>query len=1248
MSTTTEILFNSPALHSLKREQLVKLCKIHSIKANGKNVDLIQKLRQHAQTLPKDNPLSIAARSEEHGPIPMQLAPVVVADEPTDAMDTSEDEELLRDDPIAYHNARTRPSEQWEMVMESIEELEEGSSSSQGTLTSQRTLNALGGTGEFGTANSKSSSTVGSSIKALATSLGLKRNTSSKSSTASSKHSINDNPSSSNSNATFPPPLPSDEAMDVLTQTSTPYSSLPPATSLPQTDHFTLDTNNRLSLGGASDMSEDTGEPLPGHALRPGVPAPANARLSMGYGLTAPSTPARKSQPTTTIRLISNPLDSQANSSSNKDVFATPQLKPFNTTFDITFGSPLPTPNFSGFGFGKGVTRWPPPNPDDEDDDGDRRMKGIYPTLTFSDLPPTVEVKPRVTGDDAFGSKPTTTTPTEFDSLEPKVNDSIEEDEDVAMPGALFSNPPSNLAVPAPTSPVSASPSNTLAPPKSPQPFIFGSPHHKVTNEQFSATAASVIEEMNQRLREEGVAGIDLGIIEKLHRNAKPREIRPLPGSARKSAANGTNTGEIANKFAKMHEVEFSKMEGIDSVVKRRERMLAAAANSNNSSRAGTPQEDAEKVVLGKKRKSSAIEAKPRRSSVAPKKVGANGTRVVSGGKLRVKPKVAALPGAFDFGNDDDDDEADEADVQAAERGGKRVRMDPEAPPSVEPSLEEQKAEEARLEEKRLELEKEKEAIKKKLEANRARRRSSAIHGGRKSGVGRVSGVHGRTSMGRPRQSLVKPKPKPSRFGFLSTAKNIVQSVWGRGKPPASAAPAGTTGAGSSTVSKPASKAEPVAPVKEKMGPPSFMPTRKAAAAAPAKPTSTVASGSKPASAQSTASSSNKLLKPNSTTSTAGTTSLRSRSPLPSFSPTGTTTASTRTSRMSSIASSSNAATAKSRTSTANVSSIGAKLTSKMSPPGSTVGSMGTKNSVGTGRASVASRTSTAHASGSGTGSSSSRLSRMSTSSRLFAPTASSLAKMNRNSVAGSSTLKGVAENVAQEKQQPQAALESITNSPVVAGVVSPASTAMSPGTPARPMTFSPLRHGGGIFSKPLVLPFQSGIPTPVKKKSGEVASPPSGTAQGSSATNPTGTTKVRSLNGRKPRISRSKVIARLASQRAAGTSSSAAAGASGASGSGSRPGMGPRSSSSSSGVGKTRSSLGAKVSRPRASYGGGGNLVKGRVSSVGSTASGNSVLMSAKRKARQSEYARRRSSRVRGQLVGSSPVKAPESSVEV
>lgn len=139
MSTTTQILFNSPALHSLKRDQLVKLCKIHSIKANGKNVELIQRLRQHAQSMPKDSPLSIAARSEPSGPIPLQ-AP------------NHEEEEEEMDDPASHRNRMARPSEQWEMVMDSIEEVEEGSS--QGTLSSQRTINNPI-PGEFGTGSSR-------------------------------------------------------------------------------------------------------------------------------------------------------------------------------------------------------------------------------------------------------------------------------------------------------------------------------------------------------------------------------------------------------------------------------------------------------------------------------------------------------------------------------------------------------------------------------------------------------------------------------------------------------------------------------------------------------------------------------------------------------------------------------------------------------------------------------------------------------------------------------------------------------------------------------------------------------------------------------------------------------------------------------------------------------------------------------------------------------------------------------------
>jgi hypothetical protein len=126
MSTTTQILFNSPALHSLKRDQLVKLCKIHTLKASGKNVELIDRLKHHAQTLPRDSPQGVAARSEE------PAASVQKKDEPAevDQGDTGWDYQMPR--------------------MESIQEAMD-ESSSQGTLSSLRTLNN-GGTGEFGRA----------------------------------------------------------------------------------------------------------------------------------------------------------------------------------------------------------------------------------------------------------------------------------------------------------------------------------------------------------------------------------------------------------------------------------------------------------------------------------------------------------------------------------------------------------------------------------------------------------------------------------------------------------------------------------------------------------------------------------------------------------------------------------------------------------------------------------------------------------------------------------------------------------------------------------------------------------------------------------------------------------------------------------------------------------------------------------------------------------------------------------------
>ncbi|GAA5933770.1 uncharacterized protein JCM15063_001415 [Sporobolomyces koalae] len=54
MEPEVSILSNSAALHSLKRQQLVQLAKAFKLKASGKNVDLIARLRQHGTDLEND------------------------------------------------------------------------------------------------------------------------------------------------------------------------------------------------------------------------------------------------------------------------------------------------------------------------------------------------------------------------------------------------------------------------------------------------------------------------------------------------------------------------------------------------------------------------------------------------------------------------------------------------------------------------------------------------------------------------------------------------------------------------------------------------------------------------------------------------------------------------------------------------------------------------------------------------------------------------------------------------------------------------------------------------------------------------------------------------------------------------------------------------------------------------------------------------------------------------------------------
>jgi hypothetical protein len=203
MAETTQILFNSPALHSLKRDQLVKLCKIHSIKASGKNVELIQKLKDHALNLPPDDPLRVAVHTDDE-----------------------EESSTL--------NSK-RPSSQWEVVMEDILEVPEPSRT---TLSSLRSVTSTV-PDEFGTGGGSKcesiiavkitflipypASSMSSSLKAIANSFKIIRAPSVKISDSQTSY----------------PNIPDD-----LASHSVPYSSIPESlpSDMPQTDHFKFST----------------------------------------------------------------------------------------------------------------------------------------------------------------------------------------------------------------------------------------------------------------------------------------------------------------------------------------------------------------------------------------------------------------------------------------------------------------------------------------------------------------------------------------------------------------------------------------------------------------------------------------------------------------------------------------------------------------------------------------------------------------------------------------------------------------------------------------------------------------------------------------------------------------------------------------------------------------------------------------------------------------------------------------------
>lgn len=483
---------------------------------------------------------------------------------------------------------------------------------------------------------------MGSSIRALAVSLGLKR------APKSDEYSM-----LGSSRATGKP-------NDELAQYSTPYSAMRAATP-PLHDNFTFDpataAPKRVSYAANA-------EPLPGCPLRPGEPAPDNARLSMDVRLAGlqqqpininTAETKELSQPTTTIRLVSSKSSSssvadngKSEFESRRDTFQTPKLKPFATTFDLVMS---PSAARSG-AFWAPDTR---PGP----------FEKIYPTLTIDDLPPDVPSSPlKEAGHGTIGSS--------------------------------ASKDKGTLGISKATTTVS------------PEPFLFGSPLHSVSNTQFQAAATSVLEEMNKRLGTSGVEGVGMEIVTKLQRGAHTQaqlacDVKPLPALETGNGMKGNR--EITKKFDNMHKAEFDKMEGIDGLVKRKMEKKNPLSSSTTVRAAGTK---------GRSNVFGELDREPRKLTIGL----LNAASLDSSHRPTTKSMIP--PGGLY-----DEDQEDENEEDGEGRGEKRLRMDPDTNSEACKMDTDNKNDK---EIKRVEghdREREVKAIKRKLEISRAKRRSS-------------------------------------------------------------------------------------------------------------------------------------------------------------------------------------------------------------------------------------------------------------------------------------------------------------------------------------------------------------------------------------------------------------------------------------------------------------------------------------------------------------------------------------------
>lgn len=362
----------------------------------------------------------------------------------------------------------------------------------------------------------------------------------------------------------------------------------------------------------------------------------------------------------------------------------TPVLPQFQTNFDLILGSPNPTMTP-----GRVVSVWPasPERPEGR----------LYPSVPFEDLLPAKLTR-------AAGSNADTLSTPAKKLVQPLANGTQTDTADIFSPMR-----PNNAG------PANAQPDATNVPRD--EPFLFGSPlpRHSLSNQQFSTTAQSLVAEMHKRLAEQGNAGGGKGF--------PTQTSAPVFGTLAR--------GADEDRFAKAHEARFNKM---DSIV------------NHYAARRPLPQPPAAGAARNLKRKSDALGLGP--APGQKRKSSAAGARVISAGAR----KRMAVPGGFGADDDDDnDDEGRESELiedPADRRSSKRVRVSEVEGVhngrrvSIAPSAD-RIQEGAEADEEDAMKQKEREAIRRRLEASKARRRSSK---------GRVS-VGGKAA---PRESLVR------------------------------------------------------------------------------------------------------------------------------------------------------------------------------------------------------------------------------------------------------------------------------------------------------------------------------------------------------------------------------------------------------------------------------------------------------------------------------------------------------------